>query len=84
MAKATAPSLLNDVLSSVANHKPGQRNWFDKLPPEAQQELLAVRTAFDPAVHQKRAFYRAIKTAAEKRGWQIVGEKQLTDWLRQR
>lgn len=84
MAKATAPSLLNDVLSSVANHKPGARTWFERLPPEAQQELLAVREAFDPTLHQKRAFYKALKTAAEKRGWQLAGEKQFSDWLRQR
>ena len=82
MAKAT--SLTDEVLANVANHRPGQRNWFDKLPPEAQHELLAVRAAFDAAVHQKRAFYKAIKAAAEKRGWQLVGEKQLSDWLRQR
>ena len=81
--KQPQPSLLDDVLSSVANHRPGQRNWFDRLPAEAQHELLAVRKAFDPAVHQKRAFYRALKTAAEKRGWQLVGEKQFSDWLRQ-
>ena len=82
MAKAS--NMLDDVLGSVANYRPGPRTWFDKLPPEAQHELLAVRTAFDPAVHQKRAFYRAIKVAAEKRGWHIASEKQISDWLRQR
>jgi hypothetical protein len=79
-----ASSLADEVLASVANSRPGGLTWFDRLPQDAQHEMLRLRDAFDPAVHQKRAFYRALKTAAEKRGWQLVGEKQFGDWLRQR
>ena len=78
MAKS---SLLDEVLEHVSQSQPGPSSWFDRLPAEAQAELLDVRAGFDPARHQKRAFYRAIKAAGEKRGWHIPGEKQVTLWL---
>ena len=74
-------NLLDEVLKHVENSQPGPSSWFDRLPAEAQAELLDVRAGFDPARHQKRAFYRAIKAAGEKRGWHIPGEKQVTLWL---
>jgi len=74
-------SLLDEVLEHVSKLQPGPVSWFDRLPPEAQAELLDVRAGFDLAKHQKRAFYRAIKAAGEKRGWHIPGEKQVTQWL---
>jgi hypothetical protein len=46
-----------------------------------QKELEAVRQKFDPAIHQKRAFYLALKAAAEKRGWQLAKERQVIVWL---
>ena len=74
-------SLLDEVLEHVAKSQPGPSSWFDRLPPDAQVELLEVRAGFDPAKHQKRAFFRAIQAAGEKRGWHIPGEKQVTQWL---
>ncbi len=74
-------SLLDEVLEHVAKSQPGPSSWFDRLPPDAQAELLEVRAGFDSAKHQKRAFFRAIQAAGEKRGWHIPGEKQVTQWL---
>ena len=74
-------SLVDEVLGSVANKSPGGLTWFDRLPAEAQAELNAVRASFDQAVHQKRAFARAVIAAAEKRGWKIAQEKQVIAWL---
>ena len=74
-------SLLDEVLEHVSKAQPGPASWFDRLPADAQAELLDVRAGFDPAKHQKRAFYKAIKAAGERRGWQIPGEKQVTQWL---
>jgi len=74
-------SLLDEVLEHVANSQPGPSSWFARLPADAQAELLDVRAGFDPAKHQKRAFYKAIKAAGERRGWHIPGEKQVTQWL---
>lgn len=73
--------LVDEVLEAVANSGAGPLTWFERLPDEAQQELLRVRAGFDPARHQKRAFYRALKAACERRGWLIAGEKQVTQWL---
>jgi len=73
--------LVNEVLEAVANSGSRQLTWFERLPAEAQQELLRVRAGFNPARHQKRAFYKALKAAAERRGWTIAGEKQVTLWL---
>jgi hypothetical protein len=74
-------SLIDEVLGSVANAAPGGVTWFDRLSPDAQAELEAVRQKFDPAIHQKRAFYKAIKAAAARRGWRIASETQVTLWL---
>jgi len=74
-------SLAAEILKAVQNTKPGNRTWFDALPDDAKKELDKVRSLFDPAVHQKRAFVRAVREAAQKRGWSIAGEKQVSEWL---
>jgi hypothetical protein len=79
MGKAT--SLADEVLHNVTNSAPGGLSWIQRLPDEARQELESLREKFNPAVHQKRAFYRALKAAAERRGWKLAGEKQVTLWL---
>jgi hypothetical protein len=78
---AKAASFADEVLGSVANASPGNLSWFQRLPAEAQEQLEGLRRKFNPAVHQKRAFYRALKVAAERRGWKIAGERQVTLWL---
>lgn len=80
MAKAKA-SLLDDVLSRTANRRPGFKTWFDRLPQDAQAELDAVRQAFDPNVHQKRAYCEAIMAAARERGWDTAGVNGVIAWL---
>ena len=74
-------SLVEEVLGNVANKSPGCLTWFDRLPAEAQAELEAVRETFNPTVHQKRAFARALISAAERRGWKVAKEKQVIAWL---
>lgn len=81
MAKA---SLLDDVLSTVAAHTSTPLTWFEKLPPDAQAELDAVRKQYDPRTHRKHIFARAVIAAAEKRGWPIAREKQVLKWLEQK
>jgi hypothetical protein len=80
MPKAAA-TLIDEVLEEIANNQPGPQSWLHRLPPEAREELESLRQQFDPQRHQKRAFYRALRAAAERRGWQIAGEKQVTLWL---
>lgn len=78
------PSLLDDVLATVAAHTSGVLTWFEKLPPDAQAELDAVRQQFDPALHKKHVYARAVIAAAEKRGWPIARDKQVIAWLEKR
>ena len=80
MPKA-ATTLIVEVLDAVANGQPGPQSWFDRLPQEAREELASLRQQFDPQRHQKRAFFKALRAAAERRGWQIAGERQVTLWL---
>lgn len=74
-------SFADEVLKSVRNTSAGSPTWFDRLPQDAQKELDKVRAAFDPALHQKRAYARAVIAAATKRGWPIAAEKQVIVWL---
>ena len=84
MAKAPKKSLLDDVLSRAHGNRPGFASWFDRLPPEAQSELSQVRESFDPAVHQKAAFAKAIIAACAERGWQTSGKQRVIAWLNKR
>lgn len=79
-----AKSLADEVLSSIAQSMPGHLSWFDRLPPDAQAELKVARAAFDPAVHQKQAYARAVMESCRKRGWQTAGVQGVIAWLKQR
>lgn len=81
---AKKPSLLDDVLSRAANNRPGMKTWFDRLPPEAREELDAVKRSFTPALHQKRAYAKAIIEAAAERGWETSGIQGVIAWLSRR
>lgn len=74
-------TLVDDVLGNVRNGSGRNPSWFDKLSPEAQAELEIVREQFDPNVHQKTAFARAVIAAAEQRGWKVAKERQVVKWL---
>jgi hypothetical protein len=78
------PSLLDEVLSTVESHRVGNLTWFEKLPPDAQATLDAVRKLYDPKTHKKHIFARALIAAAEKRGIPIAREKQVIRWLESR
>lgn len=84
MAKQKPTSLLDDVLARAKGRKPGFKSWFERLPPEAQEELLAVRATFDPRVHQKNAYASAIMAACKERGWETSGRQGVIDWLDKR
>jgi hypothetical protein len=73
--------LVTEVLGSVRNGTTRNPSWFERLPPEAQAELEAVKETFDPTVHQKSAFARAVIAAARNRGWAISKERQVIRWL---
>jgi hypothetical protein len=78
------PSLLDEVMATVESHRVGNLTWFEKLTPDAQATLDAVRTTYDPKMHKKHVFARALIAAAEKRGIPIAREKQVIRWLENR
>lgn len=78
---ARKPALLDDVLAKATNGRPGFGTWYSRLPAEARQELDAVRAAFDPQRHQKRAYCRAIIEACRARGWETAGIQGVIAWL---
>lgn len=78
---AKAKSLVDDVLQRAQHVRPGFRSWFERLPPDVQAELKAVRASFDPALHQKKAFSRAIMEAASERGWETGSVTAVLAWL---
>lgn len=75
------PGLIDDVLGRVRGVKPGFKTWFDRLPEAAREELNAAKAAFNPAMHQKRAFAQAVMEAARERGWETAGINAVIAWL---
>lgn len=78
---ARKPALLDEVLTLSQNRKPGFGTWYSRLPEDARKELDAVRSAFDPQRHQKRAYARAIIEACQARGWETSGIQGVIAWL---
>lgn len=78
---AKRKSLVAEVLVLAKPPKRGFPNWFEKLPPEAQAELAEVRQAFDPKVHEKNQYARAVMAAAAERGWKTAGRQGVIAWL---
>lgn len=77
-------SLVAEVLSLAAAPRRGSVPWYQKLPPEAREELEAVRQAFTPGVHELNAYARAVMAAADERGWQTSGIQGVIAWLRKK
>lgn len=80
MAKAKT-ALLDAVLARAQNNRPGFGTWYSRLPDNARAELDAVKAAFNPQQHQKRAYARAIIEACAARGWQTSGVQGVLAWL---
>ena len=51
---------------------------------DAQAELEAVRLAFNPTIHKKSPYAKAIIAAATERGWEISGVQGVITWLNRR
>ena len=83
MAKSKT-TLASDVLARVHNSKPGFVSWFQKLPPDVQEQLNQAKDGFDPTRHQKKAFAVAIMEAAKDRGWEISGVQGVLAWLNEK
>jgi len=79
-------SLVDRVAERIAATPSRPRNFFDKLPPEAQAELLEVRRRFQAGELQASASSLAellIEEAATS-GWEVCGPQGMRVWLSRR
>jgi len=84
VAKKSLPkSLLGDVSALLAAQSV-RTTWLDRLPPDGQAELLAMRTQFlagEMGDVKRHTLARCIRSAALDRGWPIIALKGLSVWL---
>jgi len=77
---------LQDVVVSRAKEKQkvGQ-NFFSRLAPEAQEELLAIRKRFQRGeLGSASSLADIIVQAAAEQGWRVCGPQGMRVWLARR
>jgi hypothetical protein len=76
---------LGDEIVSVLQANPAV-TWFARLPPEAQEELLAVRSRFQSGGYAARRHQvaTALVSIAGKRGWNLPTESTVSKWLKRK
>jgi len=85
MSKKSTSSSLLDVVRKVAPCKPGPKGFLTMLPEDARQEILAVRSEFQAGAYGNASatqVARRVVAYAQEQGWQIVGVKEFSLWLR--
>jgi hypothetical protein len=82
MGKAT---LLDEIDSAVAVTAEAARRktWFDCLPSDAQQLLVAARDKFHAGGYEiaRYALARVLVDHATKHGWKVCDTKRMSEWL---
>ena len=80
MAKSKK-TLLDSVREAMNSSRIG---WFERMPPEAQAELLEVRAQFQAGALKSPPWQmcRFIVTACQERGWAAPGQNAVLTWLR--
>jgi len=75
-------SLLAEI-DSLATEANRPRTWFDRLPDEAQQDLLAIRKRFQAGEYgvTRTQLARLISRAAKERGWKVREKTGMVEWL---
>lgn len=70
------------VVIAVAASRPV--TWFDRLPTEAQDALLAARTKFHAGGYgdiSRFALARVLVAYAKEHGWKTCDRKRMHEWL---
>jgi len=84
MAKGSLLSVVSDRYSKI---KPAPRDFFGRLPPEAQAELLEVRRQFQAGAMAgtgAKALASVVVAACEERGWTTCSPTRMREWLARR
>ena len=86
MGKAMASGSLADAVRAAPAHtKPGPKGFLDRLDQTAQDEILELRRQFQAGEFgtlSAMEVSRRVHDEAAQRGWQIVGVKEFSLWLR--
>lgn len=84
MAKA---SLLDEIDSAVTATAEAARRktWFDCLPSDAKQLMIAARDKFHAGGYEitRHALARVLIEHATKHGWKVCDTKRMSEWLAQ-
>ena len=84
MAKSSLLSVVADRYSKI---KVAPRDFFGRLPPEAQAELLEVRRQFhagDLVGTGAKALAAVVVAACNERGWTTCSPNRMREWLTRR
>jgi hypothetical protein len=85
MPKAT---LLDEIDSAVAVTAEAARRktWFDHLPADGQQVLVAARDKFRAGGYEitRHALARVLVDHAAKQGWKVADSRRMSEWLAQK
>lgn len=75
--------LLDDVREAMANVRLGSKKWHEKVAPEHQAELAAIKAAWRAGElgSRRKTLARTISTRLRERGISDVGEQGVIAWL---
>jgi hypothetical protein len=81
--KSPSVSLLDDVREAMQAVRPGPARWYERVAPEHQAELAAVKAAWRAGElgKHKKTLARNIAARLRARGISDVGEQGVIGWL---
>lgn len=81
--KIPSGSLLDDVRKAMANVRHGSKRWYERVAPEHQAELVAIKAAWlaGELGKRKKTLARDLSTRLRARGISDVGEQGVVAWL---
>jgi hypothetical protein len=83
--KKQSPSsgLLDDVRQAMAAARHGSKRWYERVAPEHQAELVAIKAAWQAGElgSRKKTLARDLSVRLRERGISDVGEQGVIAWL---
>lgn len=75
--------LLDDLRDAMAAVRHGQVRWYERVAPEHQAELIAIKAAWQAGElgKRKKTLARDLSTRLRARGISDVGEQGVIAWL---
>jgi hypothetical protein len=81
--KSQSGGLLDDVREAMANVRHGSKRWYERVAPEHQAELVAIKAAWQAGElgKRKKTLARDLSARLRARGISDVGEQGVIAWL---